>query len=107
MASSVSKRSGRNFEFATHGCLEDYLPSSRAELGRCAVMQRAIDAARPILSRRDARKLPEFPGQMRLIGIAGGRSDVAKTVSASRSHASQRGVEASYAVVMLRIEPDG
>ena len=76
------------------------------ELGRYAVMQRAIDAAGPILSRRDACKLPEFPGQMCLIGLTGSRGDDGETLSASGSHAAHRGVETSYAVVVLRVETD-
>jgi hypothetical protein len=67
-------------------------------------MQWAIDTAGSILGRGDARELPEFPGQMCLIGITGGRGDVAQT--AARRHAPHCGVEASDPVVMLRIETD-
>jgi hypothetical protein len=94
------------FESAADGCLDDFLPAAGTGLRGGPVMQRTIDGAGSIPGRRDARKLPEFPDQMSLIGIAGSRGNVTETLSVGCRHPPHREVEASYPIVMLGVETD-
>src|ERR1700722_5227557 len=101
-----SQLKGAHFEPAAGERLEDFLPGAGLPVARAAVVQRTSAILRQVARGRHPREFVEFARQVRLVGVAVQRGDLAERCAGCCGETRHDSVEAAYALVVLGREPD-